>query len=160
MGMQVIAPLAAPIPQVARPPPQAPQAVLTIDSDSDSDQEGEGVDPLADPLADESPSPPPPPPPQPSSHQATTSSVNNTVSSISSSSRPPQRKVDAIPIENSNPEGVLCVKCHVRVHPDYVEKHNEVMRGGSAQENTVRQRMADINNKAICTHCGDSVPHD
>ena len=37
------------------------QAVLTIDSDSDSDQEEEeGVDPLADPLADESPSPPPP----------------------------------------------------------------------------------------------------
>ena len=37
------------------------QAVLTIDSDSDSDQEEEeGVDPLADPLAEESPSPPPP----------------------------------------------------------------------------------------------------
>ena len=23
-----------------------------------------------------------------------------------------------------------------------------------------KQRMSDINNKAICTHCGDSVPHD
>ena len=73
-------------------------------------------------------------------------------------SPPPSASVAAASSAPKVPSnGVMCVICKVSVHPDYVDKHNEVMHKGQPQGVVKRPEQSRC---AICVHCGESVPHD